>query len=455
MERALNHVLVPCLATSLTTVAGFLALITSSLEPIRTFGALAAVGTAFAFVLSVFLIPASVLALSWRNGKLPARGSTATMDWLLRVLGHPTRRGSWTVLMGSTLIIGFGILAIPWLKITANPMNYFHADAPVRRDAEAIDAALGGASSLEFIVHAPNGGLKDLRVLRRLDDFEVWLAKQPSVTGVMSFGALLKEADRVQRRGAPGEGQLPGSNFALLMSKNIMEKSSPELLGTYVQDDYSLGRISARVQATNADELASRAGEIEELVRKTVNSPELRLEVEATGFIKLVDDMRKYLIRSQISSVLLAFGTITLMLLVLFRSWRLALFSLIPNVGPIIMGLAFMAVLRIRLDPGTVMIATIALGLVVDDTCHFLVRLREQTNARENLPDAIAQTMKQTGRPIIFTSIILAAGFSVLMLGSFSTTVCFGMVSAFVLLTALVADLVMLPAALLILHPRL
>ena len=99
-------------------------------------------------------------------------------------------------------------------------------------------------------------------------------------------------------------------------------------------------------------------------------------------------------------------------------------------------GLAFMVVFRIRLDSGTVMIATIALGLVVDDTCHFLVRLRQRTRMQESLPEAIAETMRQTGRPIILTSVILVLGFAVLTLGSFTPTVCFGLVCSFVVTIA-------------------
>ena len=103
---------------------------------------------------------------------------------------------------------------------------------------------------------------------------------------------------------------------------------------------------------------------------------------------------------------------------------------------------------------GTVMVATVALGLVVDDTCHFLVRLRAFVRGGMDLPDAIALTMDQTGRPIISTGLILAAGFSILLWGTFTPTWCFGLVSAFVILVALAADLLVLPAALLVLRPK-
>ena len=294
--------------------------------------------------------------------------------------------------------------------------------------------------------------MHDLRVLRRLNAFEVWLEQRPAVTRVMSFGGLLKEADRVQSGRA--RGQLPRSNLALSVAIRGMQRAAPERLASHVQDDFCLGRISARVQGANADRLVAEAPQVKRRVEEQVNDPDLQLLVEPTGFVILMDEMRKYLIRSQIASVAAAFAAITLVLAALFRSWKLAIFSLIPNVGPILMGAAFMAALDIRLDPGTVMIATIALGLVVDDTCHFLVRLRTFAAKGMSLPEAIARTMEQTGRPIIYTSVILVAGFSVLLLGSFTPTVCFGLVSAFVLSVALAADLLVLPAALLAIRPR-
>ena len=454
MQNALRHVLVPCLFTSLTTMAGFLSLLTSQLEPIRRFGALAGLGTGFAFLLSVFLIPALIFVLPAGVQRGHAlRRSSGLMNGTLRLLGRPTRRASWIVLIVSTLILVPGAWSVGLLQVTANPMNYFHQNDPVRNDAEAVDTVLGGAASLEFLVRAPGGGMKDLAVLEQLDEFEAWLKELPAVTQIVSFGNLLKEANRVRRNQPNGLGKLPSSNWDLVVAKNLMQKASPDLLDSYVQDNGNLGRISVRVQAVNADSLVAKAPEIENLVRTQVNGP--NLHVEPTGFVIMMQNMRSYLIRSQITSILLAFATITLMLMILFRSWKLALFSMIPNLGPIVLGLALMVVAGVRLDPGTVMIATIALGLVVDDTCHFLVRLREQTRYGKALPEAIAETMQQTGRPIILTSLILAAGFAALILGSFTPTLCVGMVSTFVLLMALVADLVVLPAALLIIRPKL
>jgi len=430
LHQALGHVLAPCLVTSLTTMAGFLSLLTSSLEPIRRFGTLAAVGTGLAFLLSIFLIPAAIQLVPAGRSAEPS-GRRSPMDRLLHLLGRPTRRRSVVVMLVSLLIVVAGAWSIQYLGVTANPMNYFEPGDPVRRDVEAIEADLGGAASLEFLVRAPNSGMTDLDVLRRLDAFEQWLAKLPSITRVDSLASLLKDVDGM---GNPDrEGRLPRSPIGLLWTRKALEMAAPELLASRVRNDYSLGRISVRVKSADADKLAALGPQIEDVVRNKIT----------------------YLIRSQITSVLVAFGTITVVLLALFRSWKLALFSMIPNVGPIVLGLALMVALGIQLDPGTVMIATIALGLVVDDTCHFLVHLRRYVGQQMDLPEAIALTMQRTGRPIILSSLILAAGFAALLLGSFHPTIWFGLVSAFVLLVALVADLVVLPAALVVLRPKL
>jgi len=451
MDRALRHVLLPCLITSLTTAIGFLSLLASDLEPIREFGALAAGGTVLAFVLGVFFVPATLPLVGTTSDRVPTRETGGPMNRLLALLGRPTRRVSLAVLAASGMILVPAAWSIRYIEISANPLKYFRPDDPVRLDAEAIESALGGAASIEFIVRAPHQGLKNLDVLRRLDLFEVWLEGLPSVTRVDSLGSLLKEVDRVDS--GRSQGALPRRQRELPIERMVLQRAAPDLVSRYVEENSSLGRISARVVAAEADRLAALAPEIERIIREEINNDQVT--VMPTGFVILIDAMRDYLIRSQVRSVLLAFGTITLVLLVLFRSWKLALFSLIPNVGPIVLGLALMVVTGIPLDSGTVMIATIALGLVVDDTCHFLVGLRRHTAANKPIGEAIAATMSQVGRPIILTSIILAAGFSTVALGSFEPTTCFGAISAAVLIAALVADLVVLPAALLVLRPKL
>jgi uncharacterized protein len=220
-----------------------------------------------------------------------------------------------------------------------------------------------------------------------------------------------------------------------------------------VQDGYSLGRMSARVRFKDSAPALHALDELDAELARDFSTPELR--VEATGFLKLMGQMENYILRSQIGSFAIAFSSITAMMILLLRSVRLGLFSMIPNLAPIAIGLGLMGWVGIPLDPGTVMIASIALGLVVDDTVHFMHRLRHPLAEGESLETAIRETMADTGRPIVATSLVLAAGYAVLGLGSFAPNVNFGVVTACVILIALVADLVMLPAALVLVRPRI
>jgi predicted RND superfamily exporter protein len=167
-----------------------------------------------------------------------------------------------------------------------------------------------------------------------------------------------------------------------------------------------------------------------------------------------MSEMEHYLLNSQIRSFVVAFFVISIMMFGLLRSVRLALFSMIPNLIPIALGLAFMVWVDIALDPGTVMIGCMAMGMVVDDTVHFMVRLRRNLQSTE-LQEAIALSMAQTGRPIILTSLILAAGFLTLIVSRFTPNMAFGLVSAVVVVLAMAADLILLPAALIIIRPKI
>jgi uncharacterized protein len=222
LHRALRHVLVPCLVTSLTTMAGFLSLLSSQLQPIRRFGMLAALGAGLAFLLSIFLIPTAIqLVPAARQRGVPS-GHPSPMDRLLHVLGRPTRRSSVAVMLVSLLIVVPCAWSIQYLGVTANPMNYFQPDDRVRRDAEAVERDLGGAASLEFLVRAPNSGMTDLKVLDTLNTFTEWLETLPSVTRVDSFPGLLKEIDRL--REGRDHGKLPGSQREMVTLKPFLAR---------------------------------------------------------------------------------------------------------------------------------------------------------------------------------------------------------------------------------------
>ncbi len=330
-------------------------------------------------------------------------------------------------------------------------MNYFREDEPVRLDTYAVDEALGGSASVEVLVTAPDEGLKDPANLKRLDELSRSLESRPGASQSLSVVESLKELNRVLKGGAPGSLRLPESRPLTAQLYLLLE--GEEDFETEVQDNYETGRVTTRIRMSEAEALLADLGNVEARLARDFGTADL--EVRMTGFVKLMSNMETYLLDSQIRSFMVAFLVITLMLTILWRSIRLGLFSMIQNFIPVILGVAFMGLVGVPLDPGTVMIGAIALGLVVDDTVHFMVRLRRHLSGGADTRDAIRRAIMEAGRPIIITSLVLAGAFFMLTLASFTPNIHFGLVTAVVILMVLTADLVLLPAALIVLRPRL
>ncbi len=453
LQRTVAQLFIPCLFTSITTAAGFLSLLISDLQPIREAGWLSAVGVLVAFGLSMTLLPA-LLSFARLD---PARCGAGLINRLVTAaairMGGLSRPASVKVLAASALLVVLvaARLLAGGVEVGANPMGYFRPGDPVRTATELMDRRLGGSTSIELLVEAPGEGLKDPALLGRVDALQRYMESLPGVSRALSVVDYLKELNRVVHGGDKRHYALPKSREAVAQYFMLLE--GEEEFSSMVQSNYSLGRVTARVSFSGSGDLAKRLPEVEARLARDFSGPEA--SVKLTGFVKLMGDMEHYLVRSQIRSMLLAFFVISLMMFILLRSFKLGALAMIPNLIPILLGLGFMTFVGIGLDPGTVMIGSIALGLVVDDSVHFMVQLKRRTRAGDDLSAAIAGTIQRAGHPIIMTSVILIAGFLVATLGSFNPNVNFGFISALVILLALVADLLMLPAALKILRPRL
>lgn len=443
LEGALASLLLPCLFTTVTTAAGMASLAGSSLAPIRRFGLLAATGVMFALVLSLTFLPAVLSLLPAPKVKSAA---PALSPWLAR-LASPAATTRRFILAVAALSVAAAVFSLGTLHVGANPMAYFREGDPVKEEITEIDRRLGGSTSIEMLVTAPDGGLADPMRLERLVALETWLEQRPAVERVLSVTDGL-----VAMNGAvTGTRAVPNSPEAVAQLYLLMEED--EGFEAMVKEERSLGRISARVRMADAASLVGEIPAIDAKLAREYSGPDLT--VEPTGFVKLISEMEIYIVDSQVKSLSGAFLLVTLLMMILLRSLKLGLFAMIPNLMPVLLGLGFMAVAGIKLDPGTAMIGSITLGLVVDDTVHVMVRLRQRLQAGAPLEEAIREAIGHAGRAVVITSVILAAGFGVLAFGSFTPNVYLGLVSAVVIGLALICDLVVLPAALLAIRPKL
>jgi predicted RND superfamily exporter protein len=438
--ESMAHLLMPCTCTSLTTAFGLLSLTISPMRPVREFGILAAVGVLFAYLLSMVFLPV-LLGLLPAPSALPSEKlQSRALDRLLTRIARPRISFARGLVALCAVLLAISVWLMFQLHVGVYALSWFPDDDQVVVDIQRADRELGGSSSLEFLVKAPDGGLAEPAVLLRLYQFERWLESNvPGVTGAISIADLL------------GDPPTDLSRHEIELQLATLREINGDDVRRLVQSDNSIGRITARIRLDQMPEVVDAFGEIDHQLDTMIGGHSV--EVKMTGYVRLMGRMEDYLITSQLRSFVLAFSVITLLMVVFLRSWRLGLFAMIPNLLPVLMGLGTMALLGISLNPGTIMIGAIALGLVVDDTVYFLVTLRRKLGGGSNLEEAIADTVQTAGRPIIITSLILIIGFGVLSFGSFNPNIQFGIVSALVIGFALLCDLLLLPAVLKIVKP--
>ena len=450
VRNSVVRLLKPCLFASLTTTAGLLSLLVSSLEPVRQFAVTAATGVVAAFVISITFVPIMLLLIPVAAGSDTAFAGDALSRLLTRIFEFARAQRHGILFTAILVAVAFTWLATR-VEAGLDPMLWIPHDDPIRADAMRIDSAFDGGLSLEFLVTSTDGAVTSPAALRHIESFQTWLAANTTVVRATSVVDLVKEAARVARE----EG---GSGYRLPMTRAVtyvlLDKLSREgQLGPWITADHSTARISARIPLTSAQRIVDEIPAIERRIEDGLQNG--RLRVQMTGHAMLAGLMQTNMIDSQLYSFSVALIVVALMMIVLLRSVALGALATIPNLLPIVVGLGAMTLFDIALNPATVMIAAVALGIVVDDTVHVMTAFERDMRATGEIPAAIRSTILEVGRPVVITSVLLAAGFVLLVLGSFLPSRQIGALIALIVSAALVADLIVVPAVLQIVPPSL
>ncbi len=443
----------PCLFTSLTTAAGLMALLISSLKPVREFGVIAAIGVLAAFALSMTLAPALLqLAASHvpvtktsLSGRLNAR-----FERLVAHVAVPPRFVTRSVVPVGLIVGLLGIWSATRLEVGVDPTSWFRQDDPFRLATEYVDERLGGAGAIEFLVRAPGEGLRDINALRRIDEFERWMEISTLATVCVSGVDMIKEATRVGSDEGYRTARLPRTPMLVQSMLNVLDARGE--LEQWIAPDFEYARISCRTPLSRAADLGHQLDLIDREIATRFTDAGLR--VEPTGYGVLMVQMERHLVESQVQTMAIAFVVVFLILAAMIKSARVVYVAMLPNLLPVAVGLGLMPLLGISLNPGSVMVAAVALGIVVDDTTHLLVAMRRQL---ANTPDAAAAlqgAIAEIGAQLILTSLVLIGSMMVLTLGSFAPSVHFGIITMSVVFVALLADLLILPRLLCIAHAR-
>ena len=452
LRTALRRVAVPCVMTSVTTMLGFLSLRVSPLVPIQDFGLFAAFGIAVALVLTLSLVPA---ALRLAGDPAPERlreyesGRFATV---LDAVSNGVAKHRIAIVAVTAVATVVVLAGVPRIRVESHVRTYFKASSVVAQGIDFVQDHLAGTDILVLVVSTDEpGGVKDPAVLRFAEQVERRLEERAAIDRVEGVPDVVRRMNRVLHADDPTFERIPDTRDEVAQFLLLYEMGSPERLAAAMNGDATALKLVARTRAVSSADATAVIRDVEGFLAE--HTPD-GVRVEVTGPVHLLSEMEAGLVRSQIKSFAFAFVMIFVAMLVMLRAPALAMLSMVPNVLPVVAALGVMGWAGIRLDSFTVMIASIAIGIAVDDTIHYLHRFREEHHETGDLRVAMDRTIHSTGRAIVATSVILVCGFLVTVFSSFKPPIYFGVLSSLTVVVALLADVLVLPALLLILRPR-
>jgi len=441
LTRAVQATARACLMTSITTSVGFFVLPTTGIPILAALGVVTGSGVVLAYLTSLTLLPAC-LALLPPPRPLPP---TAPSGLVARLGQAAMNRPRTTALVLGLLLSGAFALGAPRLQVESRVVDDLPPDAEVVRTRAAVDERMGGNYPLTFLIHpTQEAGIPQRRwdpdLLARLARFQ---ARLPQLTREVYVSGSLSAADYLSlgARALGGTG-LPESEQALAQTELLL---GDEALRETVDAQGRFLRIQLRVydrgtQATFAFLDAARRAFEEEFGA--------RAQLEVQGFTWLAHRTHHSVVENSMTSFTLDFVIVAFLVGLMFRSLRLTILAVIPNVFPLLCTLAFMGLAGIDLRISSAIVFSVVFGIAVDDTVHFLARYHEERQRGLAPREAVERTLRTTGRAMLFLAFVLASGFAVLTLSAFSPNRVLGLLMAATLLTGIVGDLLLLPALL-------
>jgi len=472
VSTTLRRMVWPCLYTALTTIIGFSSLVFSDIKPVRDFGWMMSVGLAVAFLTSFTLFPAILMLLPKPRVEDPGREEVLITRRLARI----TERHGTAILATAGLLAILSGVGISRLTVENSFTDYFRENTEISRGMKLIDTKLGGTTPMQVLLEfdADSAGAeKDGEALQDdedyADDWDLDVSADPAywftpfkidrikavhdyLDGLPEVGKVLSLASIIRVAEELNDGQeLDGQELALLYKK-LPDEIRKTLVDPYFSFEYNEARIQLRIHDTTE---GLRRKQLLERIRRDFRE-KLGLtdrEAKLTGTLVLYNNMLQSLFRSQISSVGTVMFGIAIMFLILFRSARLAIIGIVPNLLAAAVVLGLMGLIGIPLDVMTITIAAITIGIAVDNGIHYIYRFREEFRGSGDYTETLRICHANIGRAIFYTSMTIIFGFSILMLSNFLPTIYFGVLTGLAMLIALLAALTLLPKLILVWKP--
>ena len=477
----------PCLYAALTTIAGFGSLLLCDLLPVKTFGWMMIAGIIVSLVVTFLLFPAGLMLVHIkpsRTGRANGRSRRSLTSLLAGFTGAHGR----TILVSSAIIFGLSLVGISRLVVENSFIDYFKDTTEIYQGLKVIDQKLGGTSPLDVIIEVdqPEGSAQvpargiDAKSDNEFEEFEefeefgefdesesaeddgrYWFTAEkmaritkihdyldslPETGKVVSLATMLKIAEDFNN------GQ-PLDNFQLaLLYGELPDKFKTMVLKPYVSVKHNQVRYAIRVR--DSDPSLRRDELVKKIKYDLINKVGLREDhVHLTGLLVLYNNMLQSLFESQILTLGVVVIVLMGMFLILFRSLKIALIAIAPNLLAIGTVLGVIGWLNIPLDMMTITIAAISMGIAVDNTIHYIYRFRQEFNLEHDYVRTVFNCHGSIGYAMYYTSVTIIIGFSILALSNFLPTIYFGLLTGLAMLVALIGSLTLLPQLLIVFRP--
>ena len=429
----------PVFLASLTTVIGFLSLNASDSPPFHTLGNYVAFGVGCTFVYSMSLLP-SLLAILPLRVKPAAAGEVTFFDRFGEFVVARRKPLLWL----TTIPALFLLLGISRIELNDSLPNYFGERYEFRRDSDYIIENLTGLESQEYSLASPSeGGITNPEYLRQIDAFAEWCRSQPEVTYVRVFSDTMRRLNKNMHEDDPAYYRLPDDQALATQYLLLYELSLP--FGMDLNDRIDISKSSTRMSVVMRNITSNEQQQLAERARAWLEENAPALTTEATGLSVIVSHITERNIKSMLRGTVIAMALISLVLVVVFKSLRFGLLSLIPNFIPAGMSFGLWGYLVGRVGIAASVVTVVAFGIIVDDTIHFLTKYLKIRREGRPATDAVRYAFSTVGKALGTTTAVLSAGFLVFAASGFEVSWALGILVAMTIMFAFLADFLLLP----------
>lgn len=450
LQRMIRKIGNATFLTNATTSLGFAAFILTNSVILVEFGVVAAINIFVVYLLSLVIIP-----VAYQFSPEPQKRHYQHFDrrWLRNMvyyLDHWTQTKRPLIYTVSAVMLILAITGMTKLYSSGSLTDDFSKSDPVYKNVAYIESKFNGVMPLEILVDTrKKRSISHVKTLNKIDDLEQRLAVYRDLSAPLSVARLARFAKQGYYGGDPEFYEIPTRQERNFIYSYIpRDESNQRLLNALTDSSQQIARISVQVRDLLTPEMRALLSSI----RNDIDSvfPPEDYDVTVTGasviFVKGTD----YLIRNLLISLSLAIGVILVVMAFLFRSWKMIVVAIFPNILPLLLTAGVMGFAGIPLKPSTILIFSIAFGISVDDTIHFLAKYRQELALRNwNIVESVRASLRETGISMFYTSIVLFFGFSIFTASSFGGTVALGMLVSFTLIVAIGANLLLLPSLIL------